>query len=179
MVKLRTNVLIAYSSGYGVTKEISEEIAHILSQDPHINIELKPIDNIDHINGYSSVIVGTSVRADKLLANTRDFFATFRKELPNKKVAVFVVCLTASTPEGRKKVLQDYVPQIFERYNNLKPVSVAAFGGKIDFDRLNPVMQKLVKHVYEKTGVNGEGSVDNRDWDQIRAWVKEVKSKIL
>ena len=40
-------------------------------------------------------------------------------------------------------------------------------------------MQKLVKHVYEKTGVNGDGSVDNRDWDQIRAWVKEVKSKIL
>jgi menaquinone-dependent protoporphyrinogen oxidase len=175
MIKKKQQILLTYSSGYGATKEVGEKIAHIIEKTKPFNVVLKSIDQAHSIKDYSAIIVGTSVRADTILANTRDFFQRHKKLLCQKKVAFFVVCLTASSEEGKKKVMAEYLPQITEKFPNINLVSVNAFGGKIDYSKMNPVMESLVRRVVEeKTGASSNGSFDNRNWEQINDWAYEL-----
>ncbi len=171
-------ILIAYSSGLGSTEEVSQEIARVLAEGAQFEVEVVSIDDVQDIDPYDSVIVGSSVRADRPLANVRDFFAVHRYELPKKKFAIFAVCLAANNEEGRAKVKREYLSQILDKYPNLNPIGVEAFGGKINFDQLNPVMQGLMRHVLAKTGLPTTGSIDTRNWDFIRTWAKLLRDKL-
>lgn len=168
------SVLITYSSGYGATKEIAEEIGNIIQSQTNCAITSQSIHECDDIKDFDAIVLGSSVRADKPLANARDFFSTHRYGLTEKKLALFVVSITASTPEGVDVAKKEYVTQLHDRYPWLSPVSIAAFGGKVDFDKLNPVMQSLVQNVMKEKGVDGNGSFDARNWDDIRAWAKQL-----
>ncbi len=171
-------VLVTYSSGYGATKEVAEKIASILSEDPNLETITISIDDVDDIEGYDAIIVGSSVRADRPLANVRDFFAKHIELLTQKHVAIFAVCLAANNAQGREKVKREYISQITAKYPQLQPLSTEAFGGKIDFNQLNPVMQLLMKRVLEKTGIVTEGTVDTRDWSFIEAWAAGLRKQL-
>jgi menaquinone-dependent protoporphyrinogen oxidase len=166
--------LVAYSSGYGATKEVAEEIAKILAEQLKCNVTSKSVHECDDINSYDAIVLGSSVRADKPLANARDFFSIHRHRLGQKKLALFIVSITASTSDGIEIAKRDYVTQLHDRYPWIAPISVAAFGGKIDFDKLNTVMQSLVRNVMKEKGVDGNGSFDARNWDDIRGWAKKL-----
>ncbi len=170
-------ILLTFSSGYGTTREVSEEISKILKGEK-TEVDIQSIDDVQSIESYDCVIVGSSVRADKPLANVRDFFSINNIALRKKKVAVFAVCLLANNEEGREKVKQEYLTPFLEKYPEIHPIEIEAFGGKIDFDKLNPVMQSLMKRVLEKTGLPTEGSIDTRDWDFIKNWAKKVKAQL-
>ncbi len=172
------NILIAYSSGYGTTREVSERIAEILREEEGVDIEVSSIDDVDSIENFDAVIVGSSVRADKPMANVRDFFARYSRQLQQKQLAIFAVCLAANCREGRDKVKKEYISQITAKHPELHPISTEAFGGKIDFDKLNPVMQQLMKRVLEKTGIKTEGSVDTRDWNRIESWASDLREQL-
>ncbi len=173
------NILIVYSSGYGTTRDIAFEIGKILSQHETLNVTLGSVDDIEHLGHYDFVMIGSSIRADKLLANTRDFLSRFHLELATKKLALFLVCLSAMTKEGQKKVYREYVPQITETYPDIKPISIQAFAGKIDFNRLNPVMKNLVKYVLLKLDLPSHYSVDARNWQKIQHWAEEIREHLI
>lgn len=172
------NVLIAYSSGYGSTREVAEKIGDIFNDKGGVNVTVSSIDDVQEIHDYDAVIVGSSVRADKPLANVRDFFARHNQELTEKPVALFAVCLAANNQEGRDKVKREYLSHITEKYPDLKLIGKEAFGGKINFDQLNQVMKQLMKSVLIKTGIESEGTVDTRDWDFIETWAVEMHDKL-
>ena len=169
-------ILLTYSSGYGATFEISQAIKDILSSEREFSLDFIPIDAVEDISQYDTVIVGSSVRADKPLANTRDFFAKNHPLLAQKSIAFFLVCLSAATPEGREKALTQYASAIFSKYPHIHPIAIEAFAGKIDFDRLNPVMKNLVSYVIQKLDVPAEGSIDARDWTRIRQWAQHLSA---
>ncbi len=171
-------VLILYSSGYGSTKEVSQLIGRVIEEEKGFKVTVRSIDEANGIAQYDSIIVGSSVRADRPLANVRDFFARYRYVLPEKKVALFAVCLTATDAKGREKVEKEYISQITNKYPQLKPLKIGAFGGKIDFDKLNLVMKELMVRVLEKTGIATTGSVDTRDWDYIQKWALDLREKL-
>ena len=176
----KRKILVTYSSGYGATKEVGKEIARIVNQQNSIDVDVLSIDKVESIELYHSIIIGTSIRADTILANTRDFFAANKDLLSEKTVAFFMVCLSASTEEGRQKVMQDYLPQITKSFPIVKLVSVNAFGGKIDYDKMNPVMQSLARRVVEeKTGEPSNGSFDARNWKHIQEWAGDLVPLLL
>lgn len=172
------NVLVTYSSGYGSTKEVAEKIGAIFDEKGGVNVTIESIDAVTDIDSFDAVIVGSSVRADRPLANVRDFFARHNEELTTKSVALFAVCLAASSSEGRDKVKREYLSQITEKYPDLKLIGKEAFGGKIDFEKLNDVMRQLMKRVLEKTGIESEGTVDTRDWEFIEAWATDIYGRL-
>lgn len=174
MDKQRREILVTYSSGYGATKEVAEEIAKILSDQLQCKIISKSVHECEDIQNYDAIVLGASIRADKPLANARDFFSKYKYELADKKVAIFVVSITASAPGGAEIAKKQYVSQLYDRYPWLSPMSIAAFGGKVDFSKLNPVMQSLVRNVMHEKGMRGNGSFDARNWDDIRSWAKQV-----
>ncbi|MBN1543063.1 flavodoxin domain-containing protein [candidate division KSB1 bacterium] len=172
-------ILIAYSTGFGTTKEIAEKLADVLEESSELTIKIASLDQVGSLQTFDGVIVGSSVRADRPTANVRDFFSIHHHELIDKKVAIFAVCLSANCREGREKVKNDYIKQILDKYPDIHPLSVEAFGGKIDFERLNPVMQSLMKKVLQKTGLPDTGSIDTRDWEFIVQWGEMLKAKLL
>ena len=175
MDEKRHRILVTYSSGYGATKEVGEEIARVVSREKPVDVELVSIDKVESVEDYHTIIVGTSIRADTILANTKDFFAANRDILSERNVAFFMVCLTASTEEGKLRAMRDYLPQITESFPTIKLVSTNAFGGKIDYDKMNPVMQSLAKRVVEeKTGEPSNGSFDARNWQHIKNWAIDL-----
>lgn len=171
--------MIAYSSGLGSTKEVAQEIGNVLASEASFEVTVQSVDDVGDIHNYDAVVVGSSVRADRPLANVRDFISRYRFALPQKKVALFAVCLSANNKAGKQKVIDEYLSQITEKYPQIKPVSLGAFGGQIDFDQLNSVMQMLMEKVLEKTGIPTTGSVDTRDWDYIRSWAEKLKQSFL
>ena len=173
------NILIAYSSGYGATQEISEKIGSILAQEPSFLITVDGIEKVTQVENFDALILGSSVRAGQALANITDFLALHRRELGRKKISLFLVCLMANCPAGREKVEQEYLNPIYRKYPELNYVCSQSFGGKIDFDKLNPVMQMLMERVLEHTGISTHGSVDTRDWNFIAGWAEELKQKLL
>jgi menaquinone-dependent protoporphyrinogen oxidase len=173
------NVLITYSSGFGSTREVAEKIAGTFKERGGLDVTVLSIDNVQGIDAFDVVVVGSSVRADRPLANVRDFFARYNEKLIGKQLAIFAVCLAANCSEGRDRVKHQYIAQIIDKYPELKPISTGAFGGKLDFDRLNPVMRTLAERVLEKTGVPTKGSVDTRDWNIIETWAINLRNQLL
>ena len=174
----KSKVLVTYSSGYGATKEVAEEVAKIISNHSEFQVNLENIDNCSIINEYDAIIMGSSVRADRPLANTRDFIAEHRYELTEKQVALFVVSITASTEKGVDVAKSELSTHLIDRYPWISPISIAAFGGKINFDKLNPVMQSLVRNVMKEKGVSSNGSFDARNWQDIRSWAEQLAFKL-
>ena len=174
----KSNILVTYSSGYGATKEVAEEVVKTIKNENEFKVDIKNIDDCVEINDYDIVVIGSSVRADRPLANTRDFIAEYRFELTKKRVALFIVSITASTPEGVKTAKSDLSTHLLDRYPWISPISIAAFGGRINFEKFNPVMQSLVRNVMKEKGVGGNGSFDARNWDEIRSWAKQLAFKL-
>jgi len=168
-------ILIIYNSGYGTTREIAERIYNILSVEPRFNIHLKKINDDIEINNYDGIIIGSSVRADQLLANTRDFLSLYKEKMLSKKIALFIVSLKANSSSGQKEVREKFINKLSSQFPSLKFMSITAFGGKIDMKKLNPVMQNLIKHVFVDANIQSFGSVDSRDWDKISKWAFELK----
>ena len=170
--------LIVYSSGFGTTREISEKIANFFVMNSTITVDLKSIDQIENIKSYESVIIGSSIRADKPMANTRDFLSLYHQQLARKRVAIFLVSLSAITAKGRNKVLNEFLPILLEGYPEIKPIEIGILAGKIDFEKLNPVMQNLVRYIIAKLDVPVKGSLDARNWKHIEQWSESVLKKI-
>lgn len=79
------NILITYSSVTGNTKRLAEGIFNNLSKEDNLNIEIKPIKEVESIENYESVLVGYWV--DKGGPNKEA--ADFMKTIKNKKVGIF------------------------------------------------------------------------------------------
>ncbi len=173
------NILLAYSSGYGATQEISDKVGQILAEERSFHVQVQSMDQVTKVTDQDVIVLASSVRADMPLATILDFLARYRVELAEKKLAVFLVCLMANCTAGREKVKNEYLSVINEKYPELQFISAEAFGGKIDFDKLNPVMQMLMRRVLEKTGIPTQGSVDTRDWAFIAEWAQDLKEKLL
>lgn len=172
------NILIAYASGFGSTKEIAEKIGQILQEPPALQVTLQAMEAVTDVSPFDAIVLGSSIRADQPLVSIMDFMAQNRTTLRQKNIAVFLVCLTANCQCGRDKVRHEYISPIYEKYPDMNIISSESFGGKIDFDKLNPVMQMLMKRVLEKTGIPAQGSVDTRDWNFISGWAHHLKEKL-
>lgn len=172
------NVLIVYSSAFGSTKKVASQIASNLKKMADFTITLQSVDETGSLKEYDTVIIGSSIRANRILANVRDFIARFKTELSQKNIFFFVVCLTAKCNEGRNKAKREYIEPVFANYPQITPISIEAFGGKIETKSFNPVMKKLMRHVVDQAGLPQDTSIDLIDHDSINQWSDFIKQEL-
>jgi menaquinone-dependent protoporphyrinogen oxidase len=173
------NILIAFASGYGTTQEIALKVGQVLAEEPSFNVSVESIEQVAELEGYDAIVLASSVRANQPLVSLTDFLAQNRHQLAKKKLSLFMVCLMANCVTCREQVKGECRSMILEKYPELHYISSEVFGGKIDFDKLNPVMQMLMERVLEKTGISTKGSVDTRDWNFIVSWAQELRGKLV
>ncbi|MFN2302721.1 MAG: flavodoxin domain-containing protein [Anaerolineales bacterium] len=158
--------LVAYGTMAGSTAEVAQAIAEEM-RSGGLLVDLKPVEEVKDISGYQGLVLGTAVRAFRILGKTKRFLRKHRKAMQSIPVAYFLVCLTMSeeTPENIERATSFAKPMIKIK----EPVSLGLFGGALIHENLKDIFGKALKSVPEQ---------DNRDWNKIRAWGREMVDKL-
>lgn len=182
-------VLIVYGTRYGATESTSEEIAGVLRGE---GIDVKVVnykkEKVKDVSPYDLVIVGSGMQMAKWTGAAENFLKKFQGELANKKTAIFVSSGAQAMHEYEKKTdeiekaRQQYLEDKAAAYN-LSPVSMIIFGGVWDYNKMFFLFRKTLvsfKVTLEEAGFKevSPGVYDTRNWDEIRAWAKEIAAKV-
>ncbi len=167
MEQSKTRMLVAYDSKLGSTAEVANFMGRVLSEQG-ATIAVKPLSQVDELETYHSVIIGSAIRYDRWLPDATAFVKENRTALSNVPVSFFFTCLTLARPtpaamlkaEGYADKLRSLAPEV-------KPVTVGGFAGVFQVSRTPWPARLALKVLSIATGVK-EG--DYRDWAAIRSW---------
>ena len=157
-----TKILVAYGTAAGSTKEVAEKVGETLKE-RGLEVDISAVESIKTLAGYDGLVLGTGVRAFRLLDGTMRFLRKFKKQMREIPLAAFLVCLTMceDTPEHRDSAMKFAKPILKIK----EPVSMGLFGGVMDPEKLTG---------FAKVMFQNWKTEDGRDWDAIKAWATEV-----
>ncbi len=148
------NVLVAYATKHGSTKEVAEAIAGTLAG--HVAVDFRPARSVrEPVTGWDLVVLGAPIYSGRWHRDAHRFLKRHRKELPHVAVAVFAMGPRDSSGEAwlRSRAQLD---RALARHEWLRPTATAVFGGA------DPPRRAT------------ESRRDLRDWDHIRAWAADL-----
>ena len=158
-----SNCLVAYATRHGATAEIAEAIAEALRVAGHA-AELRPADQVETLDSYEAVILGSAVYYGHWLDPARDLAERFAERL-----AAMPVWLFSSGPLGPADQL---VPE--GDCVDVSPVAEATdaidhrtFAGRLDKAALGFREKAVVAALHPPEG-------DFRDWDMIARYAGEI-----
>ncbi len=161
------NVLVAYVSQYGATKEIAEKIGEVLGQ-AGLQADVLPVDSIRDLNSYKAIIFGSGVYIGNWPQKAAAFLKDNEKTLADRPVWLF-----SSGPTGKGDPVEllkgwrlpDALQPVADR---IHPRDIAIFHGFINPDKLN-FIQKLAIKNFVKAPFG-----DFRDWEMIVSWATTI-----
>jgi menaquinone-dependent protoporphyrinogen oxidase len=179
-----SKALIVYGTRYGAATSTAQEIAQILQQEGlQTRVVNAKEEKIKNITEYDLVVVGSGVMIDRWTSEPENFLKNFRKQLAEKKVALFVCCGSASNklnpdkPDTAERAKGKYLQEKAAKYG-LQPVALGLFGGVYNYNHVPWYAKKAleadrprIEAAYKQTE---PGVYDMRDWDAIRAWAKQL-----
>jgi menaquinone-dependent protoporphyrinogen IX oxidase len=161
--------LIVYGTRYGATPEACAVIQKILEKEYNQHVEIWDLGNYracPDLDEFDNVIVSSSIEYGEWTENAEKFLE--ERKFDNKKLAVFISSYYAGEEDLYDHAHENFLMKILNKYDHVKPVKVAAFGGRIPKKDLpNIADQRLLGRIPEHQN-------DNRDWDKIEAWAHEV-----
>ncbi len=190
-------ILVTYATSSGTTVDVAKAVAEELSKSSS-QVEVQPIESVRSLDGYDAVVLGAPMIMGfhrRALA----FLRQNREALRRKPLAVFVMAMSLTAQgeaslEGVPLTIDENLaeppkkpghPSLKERYTSVanysspilkaaapgRPVSLAFFGGRLDFYRLNWWARLFVMIIIQaRPG-------DRRNWSAIRAWASALPDK--
>ena len=172
--------LVIYGTRGGATTAIAEEIGKTLSAEGFESVMKNASDLRDvKVEDYDLFVVGSSVYAGMWSGKAKGFLKKNQKTLASKKVALFSSGLAGSDPAQAQTAKQS-IEKTAAQFPAIKPVALAYFGGVVNFDSPNflaKIMANAMKADFEKKGMDTSKPIDQRDWEAIRQWTKDVAVK--
>jgi menaquinone-dependent protoporphyrinogen oxidase len=164
-------VLVAYASKYGATKEIAEKIADTLRQ-AGLRPDVLPANRVKDLTAYKAVVLGSAVYIGMWRKEARAFLKANEKALAGRPVWLF-----SSGPTGQGDPLaltQNWrFPKGLQAVaDRIHPRDVALFHGAVDVTKLNGIEKWMLKNVKTPVG-------DFRDWKSITAWAGTISDTLL
>lgn len=183
-------VLIAYATMSGSTEEVAQAIGEELTGQGS-KVDVLPLERVNGPAAYDAIVVGAPMMMG-WHRSAIQFLRKHRQALEKTPVALFATAMSlVADGEATVKDVPVYVDQDLskpprnpgrltfrERYARLpnyaapmvraagshRPVSMAFFGGKLDYFRLKPLPRLFVMlAVQAQPG-------DRRNWEAIRMW---------
>ena len=163
MNELPNNVLIAYASRYGATREIAEFIARVLAQ-RGVQAKVQSADEVTQVAPYRAAVIGSGVYFSGWLPEVVELLESFQDDLAKRPVWLFSdgptheldLHTTWRVPETLSPLLGVIAPQ-----------DVALFGGRVVGDELS------LDDWLANPALRG-ADTDERDWRDIARWAEGI-----
>lgn len=162
-----TQVLVAYASKYGATREIAERIGDVLRQ-AGVPVDVTPARSDLDLTRYQAVVLGSAVYVGKWQKEAEGFLKANEKSLAAKPVWIFS---SGPTGEGNPVELvggERVPPALQPIIDRIQPRDVTIFHGNIALDKVNPIEKWAVKSLVKKP------FGDYRDWGGITTWAGKI-----
>ena len=156
---MQTDVLVAYGSKHGATREIAQAIAETLRADgvaAHVESALTADPRAGH-----AVVVGAALYAGRLHPDARRFLELNADVLAELPLAVFGCGPRTLEPDDVASALRQLRRGLDAAVPSLRPLSTTIFGGAVDPRRLRWPLNRMP-------------ASDARDWDAVRDWTQEL-----
>lgn len=163
------NVLVAYASKRGSTAEIAETVAATLRREG-LKVCLEPAGEVKDLERFDAVVLGSAVYMKRWRGDARHFLKKHRKALRQMPFWVF-----SSGPVGdpaRDNQAWMEPPKIVEKVEALGGRDHVVFGGCVPAEPQGMMERAMVEGTPKEYR-------DRRDWDEIRAWAKQVASDLV
>ena len=154
-------ILVSWATRYGSTEEVAHAIAFDLMEH-HFSVNAQPMNDVKSLERYSAIVLGFALYMGHIHKDARRFLTSFRDQLVQRPVAVFVLGPVNSDPhefaEAEKQLKKELAA-----FSWFTPVALQVMGGRFDPTKLGmpfsfiPVLRNMPP-------------LDARDWDSIHAW---------
>lgn len=163
-------ILIVYATRTGSTKGVAEYIGKVFGQLGE-KADVMPVQAVTDLSGYKAVVVGSAIQGGKLLPEAVTFIENNRRELSQKPLAFFLVCMTLAMRKGNtyRPMVSGFLQPV---RNIVTPVSEGLFAGILDIKKIPSWSDRLKFRLSVWFGVWKEG--DHRDWQAIENWTKNL-----
>ncbi len=156
------NVLIAFASRHGSTREMANEIAEELRASG-VDAELRAAGDVTSITGYDAVIIGSAIYMGRWMSDARHFVDRFQSQLVTVPVWLFSsgpLGAEHPQPAGDPSSLPEMIERTHAREHRM-------FSGKLDRNQLGLRERAITRMVKAPEG-------DFRDWDAIHSWARDI-----
>ncbi len=138
------SVLIAFRGRYGTTAGCARDLAALL-RSPCTLADLARTPSVD-ISSFDTVVIGGAIYGGKILPPVTDFCERHRDELLEKKVGVFICCLS------RGAHARAQLAEAFPEWLLARTFAQAFAGGEIRRARLSLLDRLLVRRLAPDKG---------------------------
>lgn len=159
---MKERVLVAYATKRGSTAEIAEKIGEVLKK-RQMQVDVLPARKVADLSPYKTAILGTAVYIGLWRREAVKFLKTFADELVKMPPRIFL-----SGPTGAGDPLEllgdwRFPESLRPVIEQVKPVEITCFGGRIESGKMNPFEKMIIKKVGAEIG-------DFRNWESIASW---------
>ena len=194
-----SNVLLAYATNSGSTEEVARAVAEELGKNGN-QVDVRQLDDVGSLEAYQLVVIGAPLIIG-WHRSALNFVKKHRAILARVRVAYFFTGMSLTdTSESKLGPIPIYVdPELakppkkpghlslkenYARVSNylapllraapqIKPASVAFFGGKLELFRLNFLQMLFVMVIIQAQ------PGDHRNWAAIREWAGGLRATLL
>ncbi len=161
------NILVAYVSQYGATKEIAEKIGEGLRQ-AGLQADVLPVDSVRDLTAYKAVVFGSGVYIGNWPKKAATFFQANEKTLADRPFWLF-----STGPTGKGDPVQLLngwrLPTSQQAVaDRIHPRDIAVFHGFINPEKLNFLQRWVIKNMVKAP------FGDFRDWKMIVDWTTKI-----
>ena len=158
---------------YGSTREVAETVAATLTEQG-IDTEVKQAREVRSLDGYDAVVLGAPLYMGALHKDVRALLERNKAAFEQTPFALF-----ALGPIKADDGLDGSRAQLIEALAKLPvptPASTAVFVGAYDPARLG-FKDKMIAAL-PASPLHAEAAHDDRDWDAIRGWTRDVSGQL-
>jgi menaquinone-dependent protoporphyrinogen oxidase len=159
------NVLVTAASKYGATGEIAAAIGEALS-DHGLGVTVLPCDQVDTVDGYDAVVLGSAVYAGHWLKAARALVDRAGGALASRPVWLF-----SSGPIGDPPKPEEDPVDVADILAATRATEHRVFAGKLIRKQLSFGDKAIAVALRVPEG-------DFRDWAAIKGWAAEVAAAL-
>lgn len=171
------NVLVAYATSHGSTKEIAERIQSVIAnthtQDgPQPTTTCLPVKEVGpDITQYTHVVLGSAIHGKKWLSSATAFINEHKEQLNNRPVWAFSVGFPRGMPAPETFAAEEAKIIEEELQKSVRVRQHALFNGRFLTSDLGACFAWFFKCFGGSFG-------DQREWDKIEDWARTVKGEM-
>jgi len=171
---MTAEILVAYATRYGSTKDVAETVAATL-EEQGLEVEVKAAREVRSLETYGAVVLGTPLYMGALYKDVRALLERNQAALEQTPLALFALgpVSAADGVEGSRKQLDTALAKL----PWLSPVATEVFVGKYDPAKLGWKDRMIA--ALPASPLHGEPAHDERDWEAIRGWARAMAPRCV